>query len=87
MTNERQSIIAELAEQINFGIAILALLFFLATILMPCCLRKPKRAVYVRGKEPEPKPAEQAAPEQAERASPEQAERASPEQAEQAAQS
>ena len=61
VTDERQSVISELAGQINFGIAILALLFFLTTILMPCCLRKPKRAVYVRMKEPDPEPAEQAA--------------------------
>ena len=91
VTDERQSVISELAGQINFGIAILALLFFLATIVMPCCLRKPKRAVYVRVKEPaekaspelaereEPEPAEKASPEPAEKASPEPAERKAPE--------
>ena len=86
VTDERQSVISELAGQINFGIAILALLFFLATIVMPCCLRKPKRAVYVRVKEQaeqaSPEPAEQASPEPAEKASPEPAEKASPEPAE-----
>ena len=40
---ERGSVIVQLAKELNLGIAILALLFFLATIVMPCLLRGTKK--------------------------------------------
>ena len=38
--NERGSVIAELAKEINTGIAFLALVFFLATLVLPCIPRR-----------------------------------------------
>jgi hypothetical protein len=39
----RESVIAQLAEEINKGIALLALVFFFATLLLPCLLRRDKK--------------------------------------------
>ena len=38
--SEEGSVIAQLAKEINSGIAIIALIFFLATIILPCILKR-----------------------------------------------